>query len=240
MKKSFKQLIASKKVKLLLTGAAVITMGVGTTYAWWTAESSDATQIVMGAMNVKTDFSGLKDQVGFEPGLTNEGNGSITNTGSIESLVKINSDSQIEYVLNSDGTAIEQANRKFQALDPNAIKVTFTPTIDESNVDGFWFTDSEGNAYALLEPGASLNVAVVEEFTGEGIGNQYMNAVVKTNVKANAAQALDSAAQASFGISMDDLTLCESAESSDGIQYKSVSDNYHNLGMKALQEAMKR
>lgn len=239
MKTNLKSIAKSKKGKLLLTGAALLAMGVGTTYAWWTAESSDSFQETMGTMSIKTDFSSIKDAVGYEPGLTVDGYGTVENTGSIDTFFKINADTQIQFAENADGTVIPEESRKFEAIDPNAVKVTFAPRINENETDSFWFKDSAGNLYGLVHTGDTLTADVHEDFSGESIDNHYMNAAVTTKIQAEASQALDAAAQAQFGVDLGSLEVYEGPTAKSG-ESQQTMNAYKERAMKCLHEVMDR
>lgn len=238
MNKKMKKILHSKKAKLVLTGAALVTMGLGTTYAWWTANSETSNSVTMGSLSVKADFPGFADATGVEPGLYVESNGTITNDGSIDSLTKISPDSQIQFTQNADGSAIAEADKKFEAVDPKAVVFSYLPSADPSADESFWFQDSAGALYALIKPGQSLKLNVKENFVGDAMDNHYQGAVVKTTIKEDTSQAQDEAAKASFGVDQNALHLYESK-----IQKRGGVDNsaaYKEKAMARLHEVMSR
>lgn len=233
MNANLKKAIRSKKTKLVLTGAALLTMGLGTTYAWWTASSETSNTVSMGTLDVKAAFDGLEDVTDYEPGLDVEGNGVIENKSTMIAYVKVSSDSTIKF---ADKTEEE-------AIDPKAIQTTFTPVIDENDSDVYWFNDPAGNLYAMMNPGAAAKVSVTENFTGDTVGNEYMGAVVTTKIKTDSTQALPGAVQAEFnfdmGTAIDYPTKnASNPDPSAGPAYK--TNDYHTRAMKALHDAMNR
>lgn len=206
MKNKLKTLMHSKLVKVIITGVAIGTVGIGSTYAWWTAESEAAYTVKTGKMNVKADFTNIENETGYEPGLYVKGDGTIMNTGSVDALVKVSDNSKIKFAYDTDENAIPSDARVFEEVDPSAIVMDILPTIDDSQEDAFWYTGSNGDLYVLMIPGSQVSTHVTQNFLGDKLDNRYMSAVVNTKLKANATQAIEEASLANFDESMENLT----------------------------------
>lgn len=204
MKKNMKELLHSKKVKLALTGTALAVMGLGTTYAWWTASTETSSTVTFGTLKMKTDFPGLSDQVDYEPGLYLDSDGTIENTGTQPLLAKVSNGSEIQFALDADGNAIADADKKSEAVDPNAIQLIIQPTNYEEAETNCWYTDDSGSLYALVDAGATATLHVTENFDGEKCTNQYQGAVVKAKIKVDATQVQPEQAKSQFGTDMED------------------------------------
>lgn len=243
MNKKMKKMLHSKKTKLVLTGAALVTMGLGTTYAWWTANTETSNTVTMGSLSIKADFPGLVDKTAFEPGLDVDSTGTIENTGSVEAFVQVKNDSQIQFALTADGTAIADADRKFEAVDPEAVQTDFTPVIDEKQTNAYWYNDPSGNLYCMMDPGSKVTVSAAENFDGEKCDNHYMGAVVKTRIATETAQAQTAPVQAQFNFDLGEITdyvsdHASDPDSADGVSFK--TNDYHVRAMKHLHEMMDR
>ncbi len=226
----------SKLTKVIITGVAIGSVGIGSTYAWWTAESEATYTVKTGKMSVKTDFTNIENQTEYEPGLNVEGDGIITNTGSVDALVKISDNSQIKFSRDENGDVIASEARVFEPADKEAIQMQITPQIDESIDDAFWFQGKNGDLYALMIPGSELVANIQQDFLGDQMDNHYMAAVVNTKLKANATQAIEEAVLSNFDESMNDLVPYE--ESSD-VKTFSTSD-YASRAMDFLHKVMEK
>lgn len=238
MNKKMKKMLHSKKAKLVLTGAALAAMGLGTTYAWWTASSETSSTVTMGQLSVKADFPGFKDETAVEPGLDAESDGTITNNGTVDSLTKITPDVRIEFAQTADGTAIAEGDRKFEAADPKAVVFSYLPSIDQSSDESFWMQDKDGNLYALIKAGQSLKLHVAENFIGDEMDNHYQGAVIRTVIREDTAQPQDGAVKAQFGVDQTGMDFYD-----NGIQKRGGADTagaYKERCMKHFHEIMSR
>lgn len=185
----------STKFKLIASGLLLAGMTLGTSYAWWNASQTVHQDISMGELAIEAAVSTVEDPVGYEPGLTVEQTGTITNSGSIETLVKIENDSKV--TLKGQETP--------QAIDGETIQMTIKPAAGDDG-DGYWYQDSQGNNYVLLAPEETAKIDVITGFNGDKMGADYMGAAIDVAGNFKATQAMDGATAAEFGITLEDLT----------------------------------
>lgn len=193
--------LKNKKRNLILTLMALVVVAVGGTYAWWTATVAANQKITMGKLTLTADFPELQDEIDFEPGLSSEITGTITNTGSLEAIARVENSSQIKYAY-SDDNFTPVTELAFVKDTENAIALSFGPGNDS---EVYWFKDVAGNAYVLFEVGGKIDTTFVADFSGEVMGNKYQEAEIKIGAKLKATQVLDEAMTAEFGITMNDL-----------------------------------
>ncbi len=181
----------NRKMKLILTGLALLVVTVGTTYAWWTASSKVEQQVIMGNLAVTAEFEDVSDNTDFEPGLSIEQNGTVTNSGSIDAIIKVESDSQVKL-----GNAAD-----FTRADDEAVKLSIKP----AGGAGYWYSDSAGGHYLLLSPGETATINVNTDFVGEKMDADYANAEVKVAGNLKATQVLEGAIKSEFGVDAETL-----------------------------------
>lgn len=184
---------------LLLTASALTAVSIGSTYAWFTAADADTLNLSFGELGVKTEFTDLgEDGIGLEPGLTIESTGTIANTGSLYSLVKIENDSQVKYKSTSDFVPVPEGTISFEISPENDIYQDW-----DSGV--LWFKDAQESIYLLMDPGSNVAVDVDGLLNGENIDNSFMGSKVNFNLTTKAVQALDEAVLSEFEIDLDQL-----------------------------------
>ncbi|WP_440896675.1 TasA family protein [Amphibacillus sp. Q70] len=198
------------KWKLILTGFALLVVTIGTTYAWYTASAASQQEISMGNIEVIADFPELTDIENYEPGTYVPIDGKVENTGSLPALVKLSSDSQIRFTYSdNDFTEIPEADRAYQKDKKGAIELEIKPSSglydDPDNQDVYWFEDTEGNRYMLLEPNSSVDLTNNANFDGDVMGNQYQQADVKISSALKATQVIEGAISNEFSIDSSDL-----------------------------------
>ncbi len=186
--------------KLVLTAGALLMVGVGSTYAWFTTSDADTLAVSMGELGVETNLDALSDEDGIdlEPGLVVESTGSIENTGSLYALVKLEDETSVTYKGTSEAVVAPE----------NTVAFTFAPENDnyEDWDNGvIWYTDNNGGTYLLMDPSATLGLSVDADLNGETIDNSFMGAQVNFKVKTQATQALEGAVQSEFGITLEEL-----------------------------------
>ncbi|MBM7709332.1 hypothetical protein [Enterococcus lemanii] len=189
-----------KKIhKLLFTASALTTLSIGSTYAWFTATDSDSLNFSFGELGVEFALDDLgEDGVALEPGLTVDTVGTISNTGSLHSLVKIENDSQIKYKFSTSFVPIPEEAVIFEVTPENGIYEDW-----DSGV--LWFKDAKNNIYLLMEPKSNMQIEIEGLLNGEVIDNTFMGSEVNFNIATNAVQALEDAALSEFGVNLDDL-----------------------------------
>lgn len=194
-----------RKWSLILTGIAILLVAVGGTYAWWVASLQKDQEVTMGNLKIKADFAELEDPIGYEPGLTAEIGGRIENKGTIPAMIKLNNNSEIKFVYSDDQlTPIPEAEQKFIKDGEEAIKLSVDLTGDSD--EAYFFKDSDGGRYILLEIGGFVDTEIVAEFDGNVMGNKYQDSIIRIGAKLDATQVLNGAMQSQFGVTTDDLT----------------------------------
>lgn len=204
--------MSKKRINILLAGMLLLVISVGATFAWWTASTQVTQTINMGNLAIEATVEQLGDNENYEPGLTVEQDGTVTNTGTIETLISVDSSSTVESK-GSEGTE-------------TAISIAFKPL----GGDGYWFKDASGRAYVLLSPGETAEVEIVSSLNGSDMDNTYMDSTVNIVGDFHATQVLDGALEAEFGIVVDDLIDYE----------ENFSRGVKSEGMKRLHDLTKR
>ena len=209
MRSKVENLLKNKNMKLVLTGITIVLVTLGATYAWWTARIEMKQDVTMGKLRIAASFEELSDPKVFEPGTYSEIKGTIRNEGDIPAMVKIDNSSQIKFVYADDQlTVIPVEERQFTSDTSNAIKLSLAPTSGDytDNEDVYWFKDTAGQLYVLMEAGASLAVNTDVDYNGEIMGNKYQEAEIKIGALLRATQVIDGALRDEFGLSFEELT----------------------------------
>lgn len=237
MKNKMANWLKNKNMKLVLTGIAIVLMVFGATYAWWTAQIELKQDVTMGKLRITANFEELSDPKGIEPGTYSEINGTIRNEGDIPAMVKIDNSSQVKFVYADDQfTVIPVEDRQFTSDTSNAIKLSLAPTSGDytDNSDVYWFKDTIGQLYVLMEVGASLAVDTKADYDGGIMGNKYQEAEIKIGALLRATQVIDGALSDEFGLSFKDLTDVQTSTQSG--RSKGANSN----GQARLQELLAR
>ncbi len=189
-----KQLFKSKITKLMVTGLTMTVLATGGSYAWWTASTTDYQTIQMGSLNIDSQFEKIDPIDNYEPGLTAEVNGKITNTGKIDTIIKIESDSKVKLTSQS----------KFAPDNDGVVSLNVDPTsgLYDDTEGVYWFTNTDNNneRYILLATGAKVSVTNEAEFSGDKITNKYIDSQIQIGSKVKATQVLDGAIEKELGI----------------------------------------
>ena len=199
----------SNKMKIILTGIALLLSIVGTTYAWWTAKFEATQNITMGNLTITGNFPQLEAAL-YEPGTSAEMNGDIRNTGTIPALIRLENDSQIKFVYSDDAlTLIPAEDRKFVSDQQGSVKLTLKPVSgfynDPNNSTAYWFKDGQDNVYVLLDPKTKVDIVSTAYFDGDRMGQRYQEALIQVKTKLHATQVLQGAIKSEFGIDSQEL-----------------------------------
>lgn len=133
----------------------------------------------------------MADNTDYEPGLTFAQDGTITNNGSLEAIIRVKSNSQVKF---SWATG-------FKETDQEAVLLSLKPNDD----NGYWLKDAKGQAYVLLSPGETAGIELVSKFNGELVENDYMDSVIDVSANFQATQVLEEAIASEFGVALEDL-----------------------------------
>lgn len=206
--KKFYKLKDNKKFRLGLITIALLLVSVGSTYAWWTASTTVNQKVTMGNLKIEANFK-EKSFTNYEPGTYAEVEGTIRNTGTIPAFVKIENASKITFAYANDEDAtvnpIAVSDRVAVDADPTVVKINYEPQSGdyEDNAKVFWFEDTQGTKFLLMEPKSSIKVNINVDFDGSLTSNKYMDSVVDVKANIKATQVLKGAAQSEFGIDIE-------------------------------------
>lgn len=225
----------SNKMKIVLTGIALLVSIVGTTYAWWNSQVQSSHEVTLGNMKLEGDFPSIASEM-YEPGTSMEAEGTLKNKGTIPMLVKLENKSQIKFMYsNDDLLIIPEEKRVYENDKYKAIKLELTPKSgkynDNTKQDIFWFIDSNKNKYILMEPGSEIDIITVANFDGDVMTSRYQNSIIKINTNYRGTQVIEGAINNEFGISSSDLSTIND----DSRGYKSS-----DIGMDRLIELLNR
>ncbi|WP_373193633.1 hypothetical protein [Enterococcus sp. RIT-PI-f] len=198
----------AKRKRLSLLLIALLLVSVTSAYAWWTAHTQIEQNVSMGNLKIEAKYNG-KELTNYEPGTSAEVDGTIKNTGSIPALIKIENNSEIVFSYNDDLTPIDENNRVPEPINPDAIEINYEPKsgLYEDNDKVFWFEDNEGTKFLLLEKNAAVKTTIKANFSGENMGNKYMDSKINLLADIKATQVLEGAILSEFGLNTEDLTL---------------------------------
>lgn len=226
----------SYKMKLILTGIALLLAVVGTTYAWWTASYRTEETISMGNLKITGNFNKLTELENYEPGTTAELTGEIQNTGSIPTIIKVENNSLVQLAYSDENlTLIPEADREFVADQDGVVSLKFSPTSqDYESGPGFWFKDANENIYLLLDPKDKVEVMSLVYLDGDKMGNIYQDSRIKVGALLKATQVMEGAIQKEFDISTEELQPMEN-HLEQTVKHRATSK-----GMERLNELLKR
>ncbi|MCP1101397.1 hypothetical protein M2454_001133 [Aequitasia blattaphilus] len=203
--------VFSNKV-LLIVAAVALTMAaaVGFTYAWFTTSvNMGNTSVNMGRLQVEATFPTEDEAVVYEPGLEVEKSGSLKNTGSMASFVKVTIEPTV--IKRSDENGNPTTPSAPITDDPNVLQIFDDSLLGykmegEEGADSFyWYKDGEGNYYVLMDGNAAPDVNYTVAFNGSGMGNDYQGAEIIISGNWKATQALEQAIVDEFGVDFDSL-----------------------------------
>lgn len=203
--KTLNKIRDNKRIRLGLIAIALLLVSIGSTYAWWTASVNVQQKVTMGNLKIEANFK-EKAFTNYEPGTYAEITGTIKNTGSIPAFVKIANASKITfaYVNDANVTAnpIPEVDRVAVDVDSNVVKINYEPQSGdyENNAKVFWFQDTKGTKYLLMEPKSSIKVNINVDFDGNLTTNKYMDSVVDVKANIQATQVIEGAILSEFGI----------------------------------------
>lgn len=200
------KILQKRSTKITVLLLALLVVIAGGTYAWFTAKVENEQTITQGNLRLTGIFADIEDAL-YEPGLTVESNGVITNSGSLPAMVKVEGRTEIKRIYaDADFTPIE--NPVF--TEDNQVSYAAIPT-EGSYADGieqgiYWFynVNNPVEHYLMMDPGAAIAITNIATLSGE-MGNEYQDSEVKLLSSYRATQVLEGALQAEFGITGDVL-----------------------------------
>lgn len=208
------EFLKKRKVKLVVLALAFLIVIVGGSYAWFNTKVENEQIITQGNLRLTGSFEDVEDSL-YEPGLTVECNGTITSTGNLPVMVKVEGRTDIKRIYeDADYTPID--NPTF--VEDNMASYTISPTSGSYNAsieDGiYWFynINEPTEVYFMMDPGSSIGVTLVATLSGE-MGNEYQDSEVKLIGLYRGTQVLDGALEAEFGITGDSLEALNDASS---------------------------
>lgn len=200
----------NRSALIVLSIILAVASVAGLTYSWFTTSIDNGSRsITMGRLQVESTFDTDDTTAVYEPGLEITKEGSLKNTGSIPSFVKISVNPTVQKYSDADGNAIAPGDPIVN--DPN-VTCEFDPDklgYSISGVDGadsyFWYKDSDGNYYVLMDGAANAEVALNIGFDGANMGNDYQGAEISFDSEWKATQALPAAILAEFNVDFYEL-----------------------------------
>lgn len=215
-----KRLKNVKHIKLIISLLVLVAVCVGSTYAWWTATKMITQDINMGNLAIEATFDKFDDSLNYEPGLTVDFSGRVTNTGSIPVIIRVENSSKIRV----------KGEETYNPVNKEAVKISVQPDINTSN---YWYQDNNKNIYLMLEPGGKTDMNLVCLLDGEVMGSEYMGSQIKFSGEFHATQVLEGAIMSEFGIDGSELIELENGRSK-----RSIADE--SPAMKALHDKLNR
>lgn len=202
--------LRNKRLILAVALVLVLALAVGVTYAWFTASSTAApVDLDFGRLGIEGAFEADTEDMKYQPGDTVEMEGTVKNTGNLALMAKVTLNSSTTFVRNEKGELLPNGETIVKENDPNV-----TALIDGSSLkseikpDGsviVWFKHktNPNEYYVVLEPGLESGLDLEAAFSGSGMGNQYMDAVVTYVTGWDATQTKDGAIWDLWGVSRD-------------------------------------
>lgn len=210
-----------RAIMIALAVLLALTAIAGATYAWFTTSVQTGAQSAnMGRLKVESTFDDSDASVFYEPGIEFAKEGTLKNSGSLPSFVKISANPSVLKRSDANGNPITPGAPVTN--DPN-VTCTFDP--DKlgyciTGTDGadsyFWYKDSAGNYYVLLDGKANPEVALNVLFNGAGMGNDYQGAEIYLESQWKATQALPAAISDELDVDFDDLEFVANDLSAKG------------------------
>lgn len=228
-----------KKSRIAMVGCLTLMMTAGTTYAWWTAEVQSTQTITMGKLAIDGNLKKPSSLTNWEPGLEVDAAGSIKNTGSIDTLVKISGNNKIKKVEDTEFVDAGEMTKLTVGPQGSDTYVGFDGTGTRNGY--YWFGDAAGNVYLLMMPNATVKLDTLTELVGDKMGNDTMGAEIQIALDFDATQVLDGAASAYFGITLSDLGDLDGIEVGGTPEFKTaLARTAPSKGMQYLQKLMAR
>lgn len=227
----------TNKAKIFLGVLALLACVVGGSYAWFTDSKETSKNFTVGTLNVTNTIQTPTESTDYEPGEEIEMKGSVSNAGRIPSISRINDVTQVKTMYADDNkTPIAVADRKFIEAPSDVLNYKFGPASGDyfDNEGAYWFRDSKGQVYLLLDPKTSVDVKIDASFS-ESMGNQYQGSNFKLGEKTDSTQVLEGSIKDNFGISLDDLVPLENSVNTMGRR-----TNYHSSNAKEALRHLKK
>ena len=183
--------MGTKRTKMMVSAAVLLSLGVGATYSWFTDETPTTQQeISMGTLKIQGTTEPIPgmEYTNKSPGEVVQFNTKVKNNGSLPVIVK----ATVEDVTGTQPVTIDQVG---VTLEP-----TQFPTADSDGY--FWYVDTTHpeNKYLVILPnaeavGSNLNIT----FDGDTMGNEYQEAEFNQAINSNATQLIAGAIEKEFG-----------------------------------------
>ncbi|WEV57016.1 TasA family protein [Ligilactobacillus acidipiscis] len=217
----------TNKMKIFFGVVALLACVVGGSYAWFTDSKETTKNFTIGTLKVTNTIQTPADSTDYEPGEEVEMKGAVSNAGRIPSITRIDNVTQVKAIYADDNkTPIAAADRRFVEAPKSVLNYKFGPVSGDyfDNEGAYWFGDSQGQVYLLMDPQTNVDVKINASFSNT-MGNQYQGANFKLGEKADSTQVLEGSVKDTFGISLNDLVPLENSTDTMGVQRSSHSAN---------------
>lgn len=180
---------------------------IGGSYAWFTTSKETTKNFTIANLKVTNTIETPAESTDFEPGEDVEMKGALANVGRMPSITRIDNVTQVKAIYaDNNQTPIDPANRKFVAAPADILSYKFGPASGSyfDNDGAYWFADSQGKVYLLMDPKTTVNVKIDAAFNST-MGNQYQGAAFKLGENTKSTQILEGSVKDEFGVNLDEL-----------------------------------
>lgn len=203
--------MSKKKFNKKTWGLLVLLVAIfaGVTYAWWTASSQAKLDVTMGELDLHAEFDLTTSSELFEPGLTGDFSGGVSNKGSLPIILKVNNQSQISFkYLDDQKTPNPSFGRDYGPDSENGIGLSFGPKSGKySDIEGaYWFQKAgePNQLFVLLDETVSVPINTTAYFS-ESMSNRYQGAAVEIKASFDGTQVSEGAMKQELGVSFAQL-----------------------------------
>lgn len=210
-----KKLLKSKKTLVAMCLVLVAVIVSGATFAWFTwSVAPESAEVEMGRLILGATFEVDEDADLYEPGLTVEKLGTVSNDGSLALLARIGLNGEVTIRSDADGYPLDEAD---EYTVPISSVDGITVEIDEDVLG--WYDDGDvfyewyihpatGDYYILIDGNVDVPANFSVELSGS-LGNLYQGAIIDYAGEWLATQVMDDAIYEVFGITYDELEYAD-------------------------------
>lgn len=226
-----KSLFKNKKMTVIIS-LLIIAISVGVTYSWFTSTSAAATTgPVLGRLVIDSELDIDDAEVLYEPGLSKEVTGKVSNAGSLPFIAKIDLTSLTTIRSDGEGVPLKEEDY-YQLSDVNGIDARLNQKIlgfkdGPDNAMMAWLVDNEGNYYLVIDGTMDADIAFDVSFDGS-LGNVFQGASVSLSSEWLATQVNSNAILDVLGVDYNDLEMINN-DLSEGGYGRSAGSSYERI-----------
>lgn len=191
-----KKQIKNKKVKAVLaTGVVLATLGLGSTYSWFTSnsEATKTAQLTTGTLGATADLNEnlTFDYLNVEPGEQVPYDISFENTGSLALFLKTS-------IVSPTAPKLSSTQLKSNIAPPENY------SFDATNKSFVWYVEKSNseNYYLLMQKGAKVPAQLFVTIDGESTDNLDQGISINQKIGQNSVQARANAIKGVFNIDL--------------------------------------